>query len=61
MSSENRSINLALSNRGISALKKVSLDARVLESSLPMNARMVHSVDQTTWPLPYGLPGEVLH
>ncbi|MDB0055388.1 NAD(P)-binding protein, partial [Bacteroidia bacterium] len=36
-----RSINLALSTRGISALKKVGLDQAVLGKAIPMPGRMM--------------------
>lgn len=38
-----RSINLALSVRGITALKSVGLADRVLEGAIPMRGRMMHS------------------
>lgn len=37
-----RSINLALSNRGIAALKKVGLDKGIEEICIPMKGRMLH-------------------
>lgn len=37
-----RSINLALSRRGLSALARVGLDQRVLEMVVPMRGRMLH-------------------
>jgi len=40
-----RSINLALSTRGIEALKRVGLAEQVLNDAIPMNGRMMHSVD----------------
>ncbi|GII90561.1 FAD-dependent oxidoreductase [Sinosporangium siamense] len=40
-----RSINLALSERGLDALRRVGLDQRVLEGALPMPGRMMHAVD----------------
>ncbi|MEQ9616985.1 MAG: NAD(P)/FAD-dependent oxidoreductase [Phycisphaerales bacterium] len=38
-----RSINLALSTRGITALKRADLEARVLKDAIPMRGRMMHS------------------
>ena len=38
-----RSINLALSERGISGLRVVGLDEQVVESTIPMRARYVHN------------------
>ncbi|PJF16851.1 Kynurenine 3-monooxygenase [Paramicrosporidium saccamoebae] len=40
-----RSINLALSTRGILALKDVGLDKLVLDLAIPMKGRMLHSAD----------------
>jgi kynurenine 3-monooxygenase len=40
-----RSINLALSTRGITALAGVGLDEMVLEQAIPMRGRMMHAVD----------------
>jgi kynurenine 3-monooxygenase len=37
-----RSINLALSHRGISALRHVALDEQVMAHALPMRGRMLH-------------------
>ncbi|MEM8836253.1 MAG: NAD(P)/FAD-dependent oxidoreductase [Planctomycetota bacterium] len=40
-----RSINLALSTRGITGLKGVGLDQAVLEDAIPMRGRMLHDPD----------------
>lgn len=40
-----RSINLALSERGLDALRRIGLDARVMAEALPMRGRMIHPVD----------------
>jgi kynurenine 3-monooxygenase len=54
-----RSINLALSNRGIAALNKIGMDENVLAEAIPMFGRMIHSVDGSTKLLPYsGRKGE---
>ncbi|MGY2066736.1 FAD-dependent oxidoreductase [Blastococcus sp. SYSU DS0619] len=42
-----RSINLALSERGIDALRRLGLDEQVMAPALPMHGRMVHGVDGT--------------
>ncbi|MET7399105.1 NAD(P)/FAD-dependent oxidoreductase [Dactylosporangium sp. NPDC005572] len=39
-----RSINLALSERGIDALRRIGLEQRVLVDALPMRGRMIHPV-----------------
>lgn len=48
-----RSINLALSNRGIAALKEIDLDEYMLSEAVPMRGRMIHAVDGQTKLLPY--------
>ncbi|MDI1289152.1 MAG: NAD(P)/FAD-dependent oxidoreductase [bacterium] len=40
-----RSINLALSERGIDALRRVGLVDLVMEPALPMHGRMIHGLD----------------
>lgn len=40
-----RSINLAISTRGIDALEQVGLAEPVLEMAVPMRGRMIHAVD----------------
>ncbi|MGW4497763.1 FAD-dependent oxidoreductase [Micromonospora sp. NPDC004336] len=39
-----RSINLALSERGLDALRRIGLDRQVLADALPMRGRMIHPV-----------------
>jgi kynurenine 3-monooxygenase len=39
-----RSINLALSERGLDALRRIGLAERVLADALPMRGRMIHAV-----------------
>lgn len=57
---EGRSINLALSARGIKALHNAGLDAKVLEMAIPMRGRMIHPPDgHSTSFIPYGDFGEV--
>lgn len=54
-----RSINLALSDRGIAALRQVGMDEQVLDEAVPMYGRMIHSVGGETKLLPYsGRKGE---
>ena len=40
-----KSINLALSHRGIAALERVGLAETVLSQAVPMPGRMIHAVD----------------
>ena len=49
-----RSINLALSDRGILALKGVDLDLDILKEAVPMPGRMLHSVEGDLTYAPYG-------
>jgi len=57
-----RSINLALSNRGIAALKEVGLDEYMLAEAVPMYGRMIHAMDGQTKLLPYsGRKGEYIN
>jgi kynurenine 3-monooxygenase len=51
--SAGRSINLALSNRGIAALREVGLDEYMLAEAVPMRGRMIHAPDGQTKLLPY--------
>lgn len=55
-----RSVNLAFSVRGIESLKAVGADDSVRELGIPMNARMIHSHNGTTTPIPYGKKGQFL-
>ncbi len=60
--SAGRSINLALSNRGIAALKEVGMDEYMLSQAVPMYGRMIHNLDGTTKLLPYsGRQGEYIN
>lgn len=51
---EGRSINLALSTRGIFALKEVGLHREILSRAIPMRGRMMHSVQGELTFQPYG-------
>jgi kynurenine 3-monooxygenase len=60
--SAGRSINLALSNRGIAALKEVGMDEYMLAEAVPMFGRMIHATDGQTKLLPYsGRSGEYIN
>lgn len=57
-----RSINLALSNRGIRALNEVGLGEYMLAEAVPMYGRMVHDIDGSTKLLRYsGRDGEFIN
>nr|XP_022328908.1 kynurenine 3-monooxygenase-like [Crassostrea virginica] len=49
-----RSINLALSTRGRTALRMVGLEDEVIKNGIPMHARMIHGVDGSRQPILYG-------
>lgn len=52
--SAGKSINLALSVRGIHALKQVGLDKAILDHAIPMMGRMIHDEHGNTHLQPYG-------
>lgn len=43
--SAGRSINLALSDRGISALKRAGIDEEIMKEVMPMKGRLIHSIN----------------
>lgn len=53
-----RSINLALSTRGLRALEKVGLKDAILSNAIPMKGRMMHDIQGETAYQPYGLEGQ---
>ena len=58
---EGRSINLALSRRGIASLEKIGWNQKNVEDTgLPMQGRLIHSLKGDLTSIPYGLHGEVL-
>lgn len=60
--SAGRSINLALSNRGIAALREVGLDEYMLSEAVPMFGRMIHDPQGNQKLLPYsGRKGEFIN
>ena len=56
-----RSINLALSTRGIDALKRVGLDQVVLDQAIPMAGRMMHDEKGNLAYQPYGKDGQAIN
>jgi kynurenine 3-monooxygenase len=57
-----RSINLALSDRGIAALREVGMDEYMLAKAVPMYGRMIHPVSGETKLLSYsGRKGEYIN
>jgi kynurenine 3-monooxygenase len=59
--SAGRSINLALSERGLRALERVGVDAAVREVALPMKGRVMHDASGELSFQPYGKEGQVIN
>ncbi len=59
--SAGKSINLALSERGINALKKVGLDKQVLDTGIPMRGRMMHPQSGELTFQPYGKEEQAIY
>src|SRR5215210_3987972 len=58
---EGRSINLALSDRGIKALKEVGIANGVLKIAIPMHGRFIHNRDGSHAFQPYGKEGQYIN
>ncbi|HEY0356426.1 MAG TPA: NAD(P)/FAD-dependent oxidoreductase, partial [Flavisolibacter sp.] len=56
-----RSINLALSDRGIKALEEVGIAKDVLEIAIPMHGRHIHNMDGSHAFQPYGKQGQYIN
>ena len=57
-----RSINLALSDRGLRALRLIGLEEQIRGEVIPMRGRMIHPVDGKGWLSPYsGRPHEFIN
>jgi kynurenine 3-monooxygenase len=56
-----RSINLALSERGLDALRRIGLDEKVLADALPMRGRMIHPVAGELDFQPYSADGRAIN
>ena len=56
-----RSINMALSNRGLRALQEVGLAAHLKQSAVPMNGRMIHDIQGNLTFQPYGTKGQFIN
>lgn len=56
-----RSINLALSTRGLHALERVGLGERLLKECIPMHGRMIHDLQGNTQLQPYGKAGQYIN
>jgi len=56
-----RSINMALSNRGIRALHEIGLAELLKHNSIPMHGRMIHDVKGNVNFQPYGKSGQFIN
>jgi len=60
--SAGRSINLALSSRGLMALERVGLKEEILKNCIPMRGRMIHPVEGEPFLSPYsGREGDYIN
>lgn len=59
--SAGKSINLALSLRGIEALKKAGLEAEILNNAIPMYGRAIHDTEGKIIYQPYGKEGQAIY
>ena len=59
--SAGRSINLALSDRGIKALEEVGIMDDIKKISIPMHGRFLHNADGSTAYQPYGQEGQYIN
>ena len=59
--SAGRSINLALSDRGLLALEKVGLADEIKKIAIPMHGRQIHHADGTSAFQPYGKDGQFIN
>lgn len=58
---QGKSINLALSTRGLHALEKIGLDKEILADAIPMYGRMMHSKTGELSYHPYGKDGQAIN
>ena len=56
-----RSINLALSKRGLKALAAVDLEEKIQAACIPMHGRMIHDLEGNQSMQPYGKEGEFIN
>lgn len=56
-----RSINLALSDRGIKALEEVGIMSDIRKICIPMNGRFIHNADGHSTFQPYGKEGQFIN
>lgn len=58
---QGRSINLALSDRGIKALEEVGIMEEIRKISIPMHGRQMHNLDGSQAYQPYGKDGQFIN
>jgi len=58
---EGRSINIALSHRGLRALKEVGMEDKVKSIAIPMKGRMIHNADRSLSFQAYGEEGQMIN
>ena len=56
-----RSINLALSNRGMRALEKVGILNEIMKIAIPMYKRIMHDINDKLTEQPYGKEGQAIY
>ncbi|TAE70250.1 MAG: kynurenine 3-monooxygenase, partial [Bacteroidetes bacterium] len=49
-----RSINLALSHRGLKGLERAGIGKEILQEAIPMYGRMLHAINGNLTAVPYG-------
>ena len=59
--SAGKSINLALSDRGIRALEEVGIMEEIRKIAIPMHGRFLHHTDGSTAYQPYGQEGQYIN
>lgn len=58
---QGRSINLALSSRGLKALEVIGMREEVLQGAIPMYQRVIHALDGSLTYQSYGKPDEAIY
>jgi len=59
--SAGRSINLAVSKRGITALEEIGVFHKISSKLIPMYGRIIHDIDGNTRFMPYGRPDQYIN
>lgn len=56
-----RSINMAISERGLNALRQADIEDEISDLYIPMYGRMIHDLEGTQNLQPYGQPGQCIN